>query len=155
MFNCFAVFELSSGARLLKSTSRCENRFELRTPGLFAFTGCESDAGIFGSDGASLASLFKPGIMGAVADLINDMDRPRPRDTLRRSRSRSSVRTRLRLGRCLAGTGRLVAAPGREVAPEKLADLASFAFGGDATTGPPNLVLIIAHRSGRRAEKLY
>ena len=73
---------------------------------------------------------------------------------LLRFRSRSSVKTRWRLCRGLAGTARLVAAPGREIAPEKLADLESFASGGDTTTGPPNLLLIVAHRSGRRAEKL-
>lgn len=60
----------------------------------------------------------------------------------------------MRLCRDLAGIGRLVAAPGREIAPEKLAGLVSLAFGGDTTTGPPNLLLIVIHRSGRRAEKL-
>jgi hypothetical protein len=47
-----------------------------------------------------------------------------------------------------------VAAPGRECAPEKLEDLDILGFGGDATTGPPNLRLIAAQRSGKRAEKL-
>ena len=52
------------------------------------------------------------------------------------------------------GTGRLVAAPGLDWEPEKLADFESLSFGGDTTIGPPSLRLIIAHLSGRRDEKL-
>jgi hypothetical protein len=104
-------------------------------------------------DGASLASLFIPGIGGIVEDLINDIALLGPLDILRRSRS--SVNTRCRLRRGFTGTGRLVAAPGREGAPEKLADLESFGFGGETTTGPPSLRLMIAQRSGSRAEKLF
>jgi hypothetical protein len=78
-----------------------------------------------------------------------------PRDILRRC-SRSSVKTRLKLLRSFtAGIARLVAAPGREGAPEKLDDFANFSFGGDTTTGPPNLRFMAAHLSGSRDEKLY
>jgi hypothetical protein len=104
------------------------------------------------SDGASLASIFKVGKIGAVADLIKAIALLGPPDSL--LRSRSSVRIRCKLRRGLAGTGRLVAAPGRECAPEKLDDLDSLGLGGETTTGPPNLRLIAAQRSGKRAEKL-
>lgn len=147
----FFALAFKSGARLPKSTSRLENRFEFRTPPLFAARVCDSAKGIPESDGASLVSLFNPGIVGIVADLINEIARSGPRETLRRSRS--SVKTRCRLRRGLTGTGRLVAAPGRD-GPEKLDDLDSLGFGGENATGPPSLRLIIAQRSGRRAEKL-
>jgi hypothetical protein len=104
-------------------------------------------------DGASLASLFKPGIAGAVADLIREMGLAGPRETLRRPRS--SVKTRCRLRRGFAGTGRFVAAPGRDSMFEALAALESFGLGGETTTGPPSLRLIAAQRSGRRAAKLF
>ncbi len=48
----------------------------------------------------------------------------------------------------------MVAAPGREGALEKLADLESFGLGGDTTTGPPSFLLMVAHLSGSREEKL-
>jgi hypothetical protein len=70
-------------------------------------------------------------------------------------RSLSSVNTRCKLRRGFAGTGRFVAAPGRDGAPEKLADFDNLGLGGDTTTGPPNLRLMVAQRSGSRAEKLY
>ena len=154
MFACFLALELGSGARLLKSTSRRENCFELNRPPRVAPRDCESANGMFEIDGASLASLFKPGTTGMVADLIRDIALLvlGPRDILRRSRS--SVRTRCKLLRCFTGTGRLVAAPGLEGALEKLVDLESLGFGGDTTTGPPSLRLMVAQRSGRRAEKL-
>ena len=104
------------------------------------------------NDGASLASLFKPGTVGIVADLIKDMALLGPLDTLRRSRS--SVRTRCKLLQGFTGIGRLVAAPGRDGAFEKLADLESFGRGGETTTGPPSVLLMTAHRSGSRDEKL-
>jgi len=75
-----------------------------------------------------------------------------PLDILRRSRS--SVSTRCKLLRGLTGMGRLVAAPGREGALEKLADLESFSLGGETTTGPPSFLLMVAHLSGSREEKL-
>jgi hypothetical protein len=108
--------------------------------------------GILDNEGASLPSLFTPGIVGIVADLIKAIALLGPLDMLRRSRS--SVSTRCRLLRGLAGTGRFVAAPGREGALEKLEALESFGLGGETTTGPPSFLLIIAHRSGRREEKL-
>jgi len=87
-----------------------------------------------------------------VADLIKAIALLGPLDKLRRSRS--SVSTRCKLLRGFSGTGRLVAAPGREGAFEKLAALESFGFGGETTTGPPSFLLIIAQRSGSREEKL-
>ncbi len=87
-----------------------------------------------------------------VADLIKAIALLGPLDMLRRSRS--SVSTRCKLLRGLTGTGLLVAAPGREGALEKLATLESFGLGGETTTGPPSFLLMIAHRSGRREEKL-
>lgn len=69
-------------------------------------------------------------------------------------RSRSSVSTRCKVRRGFTGTGRFVAAPGREGAPGKMADLESLGLGGERTTGPPSFRFMIAHRSGRRAEKL-
>ena len=48
----------------------------------------------------------------------------------------------------------MVAAPGREGALEKLADLESFSLGGETTTGPPSFLLMVAHLSGSREEKL-
>lgn len=106
-------------------------------------------------DRVSLGSRFKPGTIGIVADLMREIALFGPRDMLRRC-SRSSVKTRLKLLRSFtAGTARLVAAPGRESAPEKLEDFASFGFGGDTTTGPPNLRFMAAHLSGSRDEKLY
>ena len=104
-------------------------------------------------DGASLASLFNPGTTGAVADLIKEMDLPGPLETLRRSRS--SVKTRCKLRRCFASTGRFVAAPGRDSKFDMLAAVWSFGLEGEATTGPPSLRLIVAHRSGSRAAKLF
>lgn len=142
-------FAFKSGARLPKSTSRRANRLEFRTPPLLAAS--DSAKGIPESDGASLASLFNPGTIGMVADLINDIARSGPLDTLRRSRS--SVNTRCRLRRGLTGTRRFVAAPGRE-GPERPEDLDSLGLGGEIATGPPNLRLMTAQRSGRRAEKL-
>ena len=124
---------------------------ELRTPPLFACSFWGSANGIPDSDGASLVSLFKLGTVGAVVDLIKDATLG-PCDILRLSRL--SVSTRCKLRRCLAGTGRFVAAPGRDGALEKLADFDSLGFGGDITMGPPSLRLIASHRSGRRAEKL-
>ena len=103
-------------------------------------------------DGVSLASLFNPSTTGAVADLISEMDLPEPLETLRRSRL--SVKTRCRLRRGFAGTGRFVAAPGRDSKFGVLAALGSFGF-GEATTGPPSLRFIAAQRSGRRAAKLF
>jgi hypothetical protein len=147
----FFALAFKSEAKLPKSTSRRENRFEFSTPPLFAASGCDSAKGIPESEGASLASLFNPGTDGIVADLINEIARSEPRDTLRRSRS--SVNTRCKLRRGFTGTGRLVAAPGLE-GPEKLEDLDSLGFGGEIATGPPSLRLIAAQRSGRRAEKL-
>jgi len=87
-----------------------------------------------------------------VADLIRAIALFGPLDMLRRSRS--SVSTRCKLLRGLSGTGRLVAAPGREGAFDEPADLESFGFGGDTTTGPPSFLLMIAQRSGRREKKL-
>lgn len=69
-------------------------------------------------------------------------------------RSRSSVSTRFRLWRGFTGTGRFVAAPGLEGAPEKLEDLETFGFGGETTTGPPSFRFMTAQRSGRRDWKL-
>lgn len=103
-------------------------------------------------DGASLLSLFNPGTVGVVADLISEMGLPDPVETLRRSRSSVKIRWRLRRG--FAGTGRFVAAPGRDSTFDVLVALGSFGFGGEATTGPPSLRLIVAQRSGRRAAKL-
>lgn len=151
MMACFFAFAFTSGARLPKSTSRRENRFEFKTPPRFAANGCDSAKGIPESDGASLVSLFSPGTAGMVADLIKEIARSGPRDTLRRSRS--SVNTLCKLRRGFAGTGRLVAAPGRE-GPEKLDDLDRRGFGGVMATGPPNLRLIAAQRSGSREAKL-
>jgi len=87
-----------------------------------------------------------------VADLIKEIALLGPRDSLLRSLSLVSMRFKLFRG--FAGTGRFVAAPGREAEPEKLADFDSLGFGGETTTGPPNLRFMTAQRSGRRAEKL-
>jgi hypothetical protein len=152
MLSCFFFFAFSSGARLLISTSRWENRLELRTPPLFACNGWISAKGTLESDGASLASLLISGTTDTEADLMSEMALLGPRDWLRRSRS--SVKTRCRLRRGLTGTGRLVAAPGRDKTFEVLADLDSFGLAGETTTGPPSLRLIPAQRSGRRAAKL-
>ena len=78
-----------------------------------------------------------------------------PADALLLSCSRrSSVKTLSRRSRGFRGTGRLVAAPGLDNAPETLADLAIFCLGGAIATGPPNFLLIATQRSGRRDEKL-
>src|ERR1700709_420877 len=97
-------------------------------------------------DGASDPSLFNPGTIGAVADLMREMGLARLWETLFR-RSRSSVNTRCKLRRGLAGTGRFVAAPGRDCKFDELAALVSFGFGGEATTGPPRLRFIFAPAS--------
>src|SRR4051812_6188733 len=127
MLACFLAFALGSGARFLKSISRCENRFEFSTPPLFACSCWASADGMLESDGASLPSLFKPGSTGVLTDLNREIVLFGPRKSFQRSRS--LVRIRWRLGRDFAGTGRFVAAPGRDPAPEKLEDLV-FSFGG-------------------------
>lgn len=104
--------------------------------------------GILDSDDASLVSLFNDGM---VADLIKDIFRFGPCDMLRLSRS--SLKTRCNdLASRGAGTGRLVAAPGRLW--EELKGLEALSLLSDAATGPPSLRLMAAHRSGSLAEKL-
>jgi hypothetical protein len=152
MAACFSALVFVFGAKAVKSISRRENCFEVNSPPLFASNVWESTVGMLDNDGASLTSRFMPGTLGIVADLMREIALLGPRDILRRSRS--SVKTRFRLWRGLAGTGRLVAAPGLDGAPEKLADLDNLGFGGDAMTGPPSLRLMAAHLSGRREEKL-
>lgn len=104
-------------------------------------------------DGASLFSLLKINPEGIVWDLMRAIFLLGPEDMLRRSLSSLRTRCNVLCSRGLAGTGRLVAAPGREGAL-KLADLASAGFEFGTGTGPPSLRLIRAQRSGRRAEKL-
>ena len=53
-----------------------------------------------------------------------------------------------------ARTARLVAAPGLEGAPEKLAHFDNLGLEGAAFTGPPNFRFMVAHLSGSRDEKL-
>lgn len=105
------------------------------------------------SDGASLFSLLKINPEGIVWDLIRAIFLLGPEDMLRRSLSSLRTRCNVLCSRGLAGTGRLVAAPGREGAL-KLEELVRVGFDFCTGTGPPSLRLIIAQRSGRRAEKL-
>ena len=102
----------------------------------------------------SLPSRLKPGIAGMVADRSKEILRLGCVDTLLRSRSRSSDKMRVKLFLGFGGTGRFVAAPGRERLPDILADFVNFRLGGETLTGPPNFLFIAAHCSGSLAAKL-
>jgi hypothetical protein len=147
-----AFFDFVSTAMALKSTSLEENFLDFRTPPRFTDNDCESAMGILFRDSASLASLFRPGILG-VAERMREITPDGPREPLRPDLSSVSTRRRLLPGR-VAGMGRFVTAPGRDGAANELVDLTSLGLAGDGMTGPPNFRLIESQCSGRRAEKL-
>jgi hypothetical protein len=88
---------------------------------------------------------LNPGIAGIVADRNNDIFRLGWAEALLLSLSRSSDRMRVKLFLGFAGTGRFVAAPGRDIFPDTLADLVSFLLGGEMLTGPPSFLFRVAH----------
>lgn len=140
-------------AKLLRSTSLCEKFFDFSTPPRLTSMDCDSVDGMLESSGVSLRSLLKLGIVGAVADRINEIAPDAPREPSRACRS--SVITRRRLLRALLGTGRFVTPPGRDEAADEVADAVNFGRAGDTATGPPSFRQITPHCSGNRAEKLF
>lgn len=148
-----AFFDFISVTIALKSTSLDENFLDFKTPPRLTDNVCESASGTLLSEGVSLASLFRPGTVGAVAERIRDIAPDGPREPLRPCLSSVSTRRRLRPG-LTAGTGRFVIAPGRNGAAEELVDLTILGLAGDGIMGPPSFRLMESQCSGRRAAKL-
>lgn len=102
----------------------------------------------------SLASRFNIGT-GVVADLINAIMLPGPRDMLRRLRSDSLDKTRSSVRTVFGAAGRLVVVPGFALGTAASSVFLGFGLGGEGISGPPNFRFRESHCSGRRAEKLY
>lgn len=102
------------------------------------------------SEGVSLASLLKPCIPGAVADLINEIAPEGPRELFRLCRS--SVNTRRKLLAGFTGIERLVMAPGRAIELDADADFVNFGRAGVMPVGPPSLRLMDLQWSGSLAK---
>jgi hypothetical protein len=92
--------------------------------------------------------------MGVVADLINAIMLPGPRDILRRLRSVSLDKTRSKVRGGLEALGRLITAPGLAAGLNIVSAFLGFGFGGDGITGPPSFLFKEPHCSGSREEKL-
>ena len=125
---------------MVKSTCRLANFFEFRRPPLLFWL---SMVGIRDKGCISLDSALIANAIGAVADLESDAGRLGARDMLRRSRALSSVNCRVKVRGSLAGTARLVAAPGLDGAIA--VDPGGRALGGALTIGPPSLRLMVSH----------
>jgi hypothetical protein len=111
-----------------------------------------SPLGIVLKGAGSLASRFSPGIVAGVADLILANTSVGLRDAFRLSWSCEKTLSS-DLG-ALVGTGLLVIVPGMAGAFAAVVAGRFFGFGGDTTTGPPNLWFRDSHNSGSRPAKL-